>query len=162
MLRITLILFCVVFMASCSAFSQKSLTYPKVDSIVASINDSKKFLNVLDTGRIEQGEIIGRYRDSYIVDTAAKELKAFVGSVTISKTNNSTVIAYYFHESRLIKVEIGDITGGYKKHNLTYLYYINESKKEDDEFQSKELKKLKYLKLSAQYLKNFKSGTIGK
>ncbi len=159
MLRIKLILFCVLI--SCKAvFCQNNLTYSKIDSIVAATNNSKKFLNVLDTGRIEQGEIKGRYRDCYIIDTTTNELKAFVTSVTLDVTRNSTFTAYYFYQSKLIKVEIGDGYGGYKKHNLTYLYYINEPREKTDVYQSKELKKLKYLKLSEQYLQNFKEKVI--
>lgn len=162
MLRIKLILLCIVFMSSNAAFCQTNLTYSKIDSIVTSINNSKKLLNILDTGRIEQKEIKGRYRDCYTIDTAANELRAFAGSMTLTKTHHSTVTAYYFYESRLIKVEVFDIRPDYKRYNSTYLYYISEPREKTDVYQSKELKKLKYLKLSEQYLQNFKEGAIHK
>lgn len=153
---VKLIVTCAFFICSNVAFSQENLTYSKVDSIVASINNSKKLHNILDTGRIEQGNVKGRYRDCYVVDTVNNELKAFMGSVTLDKTLKSTVVAYYFHNSQLIKVEVGDIMGGYKKYNTTYLYYIKQAKVKDYTLQSKELKKLKYLRQSVYYFENFK------
>lgn len=156
MRTVKLILACTFFICSNVALSQENLTYSKVDSIVASINNSKKLHNVLDTGRIEQGNVKGKYRDCYVVDTVTNELRAFIGSVTLDKTLKSTIVAYYFHNSRLIKVEIGDIMGGYKKYNTTYLYYVKEAKNKTDTLQSKELKKLKYLRQSVHYLESFK------
>lgn len=162
MFKIAWILSCLLFMSVSSAFSQKDLTYSQVDSIVDLTNSSGSFVNVIDTGRIEQGEIVGRYRDCYIVDTLTKELKAFVGSMTLNDTHNATVTAYYFHKSRLIKLELFDIRTDHKRYNSTYLYYINEENEEGDELQSKNLKKLKYLKLSAGYLDNFQKKWMGK
>lgn len=144
------------------AFCQSNLTYSKTDSIVAAINNTKKFLHVLDTGRIEQGEIKGKYRDCYIIDTATNELRAFVGTMTLDETRNSTVTAYYFYKSNLIKVEVFDIRQDYKRYNSTYLYYVNEPKEKSDVLQSKRLKKVKYLKLSMEYLENFRKGIMDK
>jgi hypothetical protein len=160
MLKIKLVLFFIVFTSCNAALCQNNLTYSKIDSIVASINQSKKLINVLDTGRIEQGEIKGRYRDSYTIDTATNELRAFAASITLTKTHNSTVTVYYFYKSRLIKVELFDIRQDYKRYNSTYLYYIDEPEGKADVYQSKELKKLKYLRLSAQHLENFRNGKM--
>ena len=153
---IKLILASALLVFSNIGLCQDNLTCPKVDSIVASINSSKKLHNILDTGLIEQGNLKGRYRDCYIVDTVTNELRAFISSVTLDKTFKSTVVAYYFHNSQLIKVEIGDVIGGYKKYNTTHLYYIKEAKDKADTLQSKELKKLRYLRQSVKYLDNFK------
>ena len=160
MFKLQFIIFSIVIILSNSSFCQSNLTHSEIDSIVASINKSKKLKNVLDTGNIKQGEIKGRFRDCYTIDTTTNELRAFTGSMTLTKTRQTTVTAYYFYESRLIKVEVFDIRPDYKKYNSTYLYYINEPKEQADVFQSKELKKLKYLRLSEPYLRNFKSGKI--
>jgi hypothetical protein len=156
MLKIHLILVGVGCLLSKVSSCQNNLTYSKVDSIVTSINNSKTLRSVIDTGFIEQGDVKGKYRDCYMVDTLTGELKAFIGSVTLAKTYKSTVVAYYFYNSQLIKVELGDVMGGYKKYNTTYLYYIKEANEQNDTLESRELKKLKYLKLSKQYLDSFK------
>jgi hypothetical protein len=152
----TIALFCMLLPACVVVFSQERFTYSQIDSLVNEINRAKNFLNILDTGYVEQGILKGRYRDSYIVDTVTNELKAIISSVTSNNTNNSSVIAYFFKQSQLIKVEIGNVRGGYHKYNLTYLYYIDEPEKEDD-FQIKELQKLKYLRLAMQYAEIFKN-----
>lgn len=162
MRKIKVILFCCILLSVNNTFCQNTLSHSKIDSIVACINKAKNFLNILDTGQIEQGEIKGRYRNCYIIDTATNELKSFVGSMTLSETHNSTVTAYYFYKSKLIKVEVFDIRQDYKRYNSTYLYYINEPEEKTDVLQSKELKKLKYLRLSAEYLENFKKGMMRK
>jgi hypothetical protein len=137
-------------------YSQQILTHSKIDSLVAVINNSKKLRTIIDTGSLRQSEIQGTYRNCFTFDGSSDELRAFSESVTLDKTYNSTVTAYYFYQSQLIKVEIFDIGADYKRYNSHYLYYIGESNGKKDGFQSNELQKLKYLKLSAQIVKNFK------
>lgn len=147
-------LFALIF-SFCSGYGQKNLTYQEIDSIVKSILSSDGNVSIIDTGHVKQYNFSGFYRDCSVIEKDSKRLLSFSTSMMEEKSKMSHVVIYYFHQAKLIKAEIFDITIDYKKSNLTYLYYTSGVPQEKEEvLNSREPLKLYHLRQAMSYLQS--------